>query len=73
MAGPIAQKLPYGTMLGLYTVDTFSVANPSPDINTSYPDVGGGWLWNFENLGTRQAAAYANAVATGLGLVPKQT
>jgi hypothetical protein len=37
-------------------------------MKVEYPDIGGGWLWNLEDFGTRNTAAYASAVARGLGV-----
>jgi hypothetical protein len=34
---------------------------------SKYKDIGGGWLWNLEAFGTDKTAAFASAVATGLG------
>ena len=37
-------------------------------MKAQYPDIGGGWLWNLEDFGTKNTAAYASAVVTGLGV-----
>jgi hypothetical protein len=36
-------------------------------IESQYAGIGGGWLWNLEDFGTSNTAAYASAVAAGLG------
>jgi hypothetical protein len=36
------------------------------DIASSYPGIGGGWLWDLETFGLSNTVAYAAAVVAGL-------
>ncbi len=48
-------------------LDPEDVRQTFQGIASSYPGIGGGWLWNLEDFGSNPPAAYAAAVAKGLG------
>jgi hypothetical protein len=59
-----------GNIVGGLQTDGMSAAEVTgvfSGIESQYAGIGGGWLWNLEDFGTSNTAAYASAVAAGLG------
>jgi len=53
-----------GLQVGSMTAD--QVTGYFREIESGYPGIGGGWLWNLETFGLTNTEAYAEAVGTGL-------